>query len=273
MLKMLPPSLLLLLLLFVWTSPLVQGLASSNNRRNKPLRKRRPQETLLIEEGLHKRGFPFVIGSDESGTGCIAGPIVTASCCITHLSSVVIPGVDDAKRLSKKQRNQIYQQILQNQSGIVWGVASRSNQVIDDVSLEQATKECFQESIDRVMQQIITGQDASKTNACMDDQFYCITDGHKSPKILLHDKISIPSRAWKGGDETVYSVALASIIARVHHESLLQEIVTPELRADYQFDRHKGYATREHLQALHTHGPSPIHRLSCKPVKDRLHNQ
>jgi ribonuclease HII len=247
----------------------VTSLAS--NKRQLPLRKRSLKDALQIEEGLYKRGFRYIIGSDESGTGCIAGPIVTASCCcVTGCASssrILIEGVDDAKRLTRTLRRDIYQVILDHPDHFAWAVATRSNQVIDELSLEQATKECFQESIENVVQQIKHTHGEAVVQE-QDDQslFYSICDGHKSQKLISNDS-RIPSRAWKAGDEVVYTVALASIIARCHHEQIMEDMALQY--KGYWLEDNEGYPSRQHIEALHAHGPSPVHRQSCKPVKDR----
>ena len=258
-------SILLLLLLHASSIHLCVSLASRQDlKKQKPLRQRK--DTLSVERHLqHIRGYRYVIGSDDSGRGCIAGPVVTASCCIVgdlqDENAVIIPEVDDSKLLSRESRNRIYETILSRPKSFVWAVASRSNQDIDATSMDQATQECFQETIESVINQL-QELDGKNMPPLEDDnimRFYSIIDGHKSPKI------SISSRPWKGGDEMVYSVALASILARVTHEYIMENTSIPL----YGFEDNHGYPTRSHIQALHQHGPSAIHRKSCKPVQGR----
>ena len=96
----------------------------------------------------------------------------------------------------------------------------------------------------------------------MKDLVYSIVDGHKSPA-----KLPVTSRPYKAADEIVYSVSLASIIARRHHEIIMEDLATQYPL--YCFEDHGGYPTRGHIEALHRHGPSSVHRMSTKPVKDR----
>ena len=263
-------------LVFGFQLPPSECLASKTRKKSLPLRKRPLRDTLVIEQDLQQRGFRFIIVSDESGRGCIAGPVVAASCCciVPDLFSrsttsnknpspdVFIEGVDDSKVLTKASRERIYQEILNRPDAFVWSVAVRSNEQIDDTSLEQATQDCFQDCIETVMEQLQTRFDLTTNEEDLNNDFYSIVDGHKSPA-----KLSITSRPYKGADEIVYSVALASIIARCHHETIMSDLGI--LHPLYRFESHGGYPTRDHVQALHQHGPSSVHRMSCKPVKDR----
>jgi len=256
-------KLLLFVVIILQSTPSAICLAGNNsNKRHKPLAKRSTKDALIIEQGLKERGFSYVIGSDESGRGCIAGGLITASCCILEAATEsIIQGVDDSKRLTKESRDRIHQEILSKPDIFVWSVATKSSQEIDDITLEQATQDCFQESIDDVIQQLRQRVDFNPKNV-EHTSIYSIIDGNKSPNLN-----PITSRAWKRGDEMVYSVALASIIARCHHEKIITGLAA-EFPL-YQFDKNGCYASRQHTEALHQHGPSPVHRQSCKPVKGR----
>jgi ribonuclease HII len=306
----------------------------------------RPNDPLSVERDfLRDDDKDFIIGSDESGTGCLAGPIVTASCCIlldfdvkhslssTSSSSVSsyqpIPGVDDGKLLTTTQRQAIYQQIVADSSSssdnddvddsddddrrchYVWTIASRTAAEIDAApSFHRAIMDCFQESIQsladkleaRFMKKLdgsafsAAGGNISSSARILHDKIYSIVDGDASPK-----NVSVTSRPWVRGDATVYTVALASILARVTRDTLMQQEaahfyntsnsdnksssddadddsnennnnVNRNFRADdyYGFYTHGGYPSRQHLEALHRYGPSLLHRKSCKPVQDRL---
>jgi ribonuclease HII len=208
-----------------------------------------------VEKGLNKRGFHPIIGSDESGTGSIAGPVIAASCCIlTEDWSDYIPidGVDDSKAVSPEERERIYEEVVSQPDVYNWEIAYRSNQEIDDVNILMATMECFKESIEKVTERLPE-----------DHQAYSIVDGQKTPKLA----VKVPCRPWVKGDAEVYTVALASILAKVSIDRLAAEwhATYPE----YGFDVHKGYATRDHIEAIHRYGPCPLHRLSFKSLKGR----
>jgi ribonuclease HII len=227
------------------------------NVNHKPLRLRRSDPIQIERELVAKRGYEYVVGSDESGCGCLAGPIATASCCIvTDLSAYVpIEGVDDSKLLSPDDRERIYNFVVNNPEIYQWSITTRSNEDIDATSVQDATIDGFQESIETLASKI-----PSRT-ASDQQSLYSIVDGHRSPRLPF------TSRPWKGGDAIVYTVALASILARVTHDIIMHQAAKDY--PDYGFQDHRGYPTRSHVLALHNLGPCPLHRKSCKPVQGK----
>lgn len=208
-----------------------------------------------IETDLHKRGFQYVIGSDEAGRGCIAGPVVVASCCCLSTTETTIRSVDDSKNLSEEERNRIYNEIMRQPGHYAWTVAQASNLDIDDdeSNILKATMEAFRESVVSLVQDYDMPM----------NETYSIVDGKKIPKL----GIPVPCRPYVKGDSKVYTVALASIIAKVTRDKIMKE--AHELYPEYRFDENKGYPTRDHIQAIHTNGPCPLHRMSFKPLKGR----
>eukprot|EP00521_Asterionellopsis_glacialis_P010942 CAMPEP_0195306846 /NCGR_PEP_ID=MMETSP0707-20130614/37410_1 /TAXON_ID=33640 /ORGANISM="Asterionellopsis glacialis, Strain CCMP134" /LENGTH=215 /DNA_ID=CAMNT_0040371075 /DNA_START=167 /DNA_END=814 /DNA_ORIENTATION=- len=211
---------------------------------------------MAAEAGLRDRGFRYVIGSDESGRGCIAGPVVAASCCILTdpLSEYTpLPGVDDSKLLEKDERDRIFEHIISHPETYAYSVAEVSNTHIDEVNILKATMDCFRICI----------EDLAKQENFPLEETYSIVDGKKAPKL----EMKFTSRPWVRGDAEVHTIALASIIAKVTRDRIMTELdgVYPE----YSFGIHKGYPSRDHIVALHTHGPCAIHRQSTKPVKSR----
>lgn len=213
-------------------------------------------DILWVEKGLKKdRNFFPILGSDESGRGCVAGPVVAATCailCDDWNDYTPIPDVRDSKELAPEQRQAIYDQVVASPDTYAWSVAERSHQVIDESNILLATMECFKDSIEQVVAQLSGDHNA-----------YSIVDGKKGPKL----SIDIPSRPWVQGDKEVYSVALASIIAKVSRDRMSKE--WHRLYPEYGFDVHNGYATKDHVEAIHRYGPCPIHRLSFKTLKGR----
>jgi ribonuclease HII len=230
---------------------------ASNNINHRPLRQRRSNPMQIEKELVAKRGYEYVIGSDESGCGCLAGPIIAASCCIvTDLSTYVpIDGVDDSKLLSLDERERIYSQVMNHPEIYQSSITTRSNEDIDASSVQDATISGLQESIE-----ILVSRMPSRSN---NDQksLYSIIDGHRSVRLPF------TSRPFKGGDAIVYTVALASILARVTHDRIMLQAAKDF--PVYEFLDNGGYASPSHLVALHKHGPSPLHRQSCKPVRGR----
>ena len=208
-------------------------------------------QTQSVEKNLQKRGFRYIIGSDEAGRGCIAGPVVVASCCC--LLSGNINGVDDSKNLNETARLAIFQEIQSSPSIYAWTMAEASNLDIDKTNILQASLSAFRESIETLVEKYDLPFNTT----------YSIVDGNKTPKL----SVPIPCRPWVKGDANVYTVACASVIAKVTRDQLMME--AHKLFPEYGFDKNKGYPTRDHIQAIHTHGPCPLHRMSFKPLKGR----
>ena len=217
------------------------------------LSKRSAQNVLSVERSLVDRGITSIIGSDESGTGCIAGPIVCCSVCIrSDLQDYqILSGVNDCKVLDADARQAIHQHLMDNPQTYSVTVAVRDNQQIDNADAQSVTLDAFRETIEAIVEK--GGENVT---------FYSIVDGIRSPKHL-----SIPSRPMKQADATVYTVALASVVARVTRDTLMSAYTAQY--PQYGFDRNGGYPTRDHVEAIHLYGPSPIHRRSTKPVKGR----
>lgn len=219
-------------------------------------------DSMQVERNLQRRGFKYIVGSDEAGRGCIAGPVVTASCCILAdltaeetLMFRAITGVNDSKQVKEQRRHEIYQEMLELPEIYVWRVAERSNIQIGASNILKATMDSFQESIEGLLSQY----------QLPIDQTYSIVDGKTRPKLSTS---SLPCRAWVRGDAEVYSVALASVIAKVVRDRMM--VQAHERYPQYGFDIHKGYPTRDHILAIHKYGPVPeLHRMSFKPLRGR----
>lgn len=215
---------------------------------------RKSNDILAAEKSLNERGFHPIIGSDESGRGCIAGPVIAASCCILTDWGEYKPidGVGDSKALSSAERERIYEEVVSSPHIYVWEIAQRSNKEIDDSNILIATMECFKESIEKVTEKLPEDHNA-----------YSIVDGKKGPKL----SVKVPCRPWVQADKDVYTVSLASILAKVSRDRLSKS--WHETYPEYGFDAHNGYAVRNHIEAIHRHGPCPLHRLSFKSLKGR----
>lgn len=222
-------------------------------------RKRNELCTLTVESELRNRGYQYIIGSDESGRGCIAGPVVVASCCILseNLSGyAAIPEVDDSKALSREERHRIFELILNQPDVYGWNVAICNNTEIDETDILISTMKCFSECVEGLVVNI--GMDV--------DEGYSIIDGNKNAKLTGKAK-GLSCRPWIKADKEVYTVALASIIAKVTRDQIMNE--AHDLYPLYNFDKNKGYATKDHVIAVHTHGPCPLHRMSFRALKNR----
>lgn len=242
----------------------------NNDKKNNKTRRRiktSPDNVLAVEKDLIEFGGYYpIIGSDESGRGSIAGPVVAASCAIIVSKEDFwsnyqpIEGVGDSKTLTPETRQRIYNEIINQPNVYAWKVATRSNTEIDKSNILLAAMEAFSESIE----QLVLESSLVESNQAT---AYSIVDGKKSPKLSPNVQKTIPCRPWVKGDAEVYTVALASIIARVTIDQLSKE--WHELYPQYRFDVHKGYATKEHIEAIHKYGPCPLHRMSFKSLKGR----
>lgn len=175
-----------------------------------------------------------VAGLDEVGRGPLAGPVVT--CCIIMPPEPLIEGVNDSKKLSEKKREQLYDVILK--TAVAYGIGIKDEKVIDEVNILNATKLAFAE--------------AYRNMGCEADA--ALVDAVKG--------LDIPCRQMPliHGDALSYSIACASIIAKVHRDRLMVEY--DEKYPGYGFAKHKGYGTAEHIAALKELGPCEIHRRS-----------
>ncbi len=190
-------------------------------------------DTLSYEKELLSCGYALIAGMDEAGRGPLAGP-VTAACCIPDLSSI-IDGVDDSKKLTEKKREALFDMITYNAIG--YSVVNVENCDIDNINILNATKKAMSEAVNTIF---------------------------PYPQYLLVDAVKydfgVPYKAIIHGDALSYSIAAASIIAKVTRDRLMMQYA--EKFPEYGFERHKGYGTKEHIEAIKKYGPCPIHRMT-----------
>ncbi|KLU61074.1 ribonuclease HII [Peptococcaceae bacterium CEB3] len=193
---------------------------------------------LQVEEGLWQQGFLLVAGLDEAGRGPLAGPVFAAACILP--ARFRLPGLNDSKLLSVKKREALFP-LIQAQA-LAWAVAEASVEEIDSLNILQATKLAMVRAVD----------------ALRVKPHYLLIDALELP-------LALPQRGLIGGDRLSASIAAASILAKVERDKLMERL--DALYPGYGFARHKGYGTREHLQALQELGPCPAHRRSFAPVR------
>lgn len=187
-------------------------------------------------------------------------PVVAVSCTIlTPLGDYEpIQNVDDSKALGEQAREDIYNLVVSQPEVYKFRVAMRSVSSIDSRNILLATMECFRECI----LGLVEDEDL------LLDETYGIVDGKRSPK-LTGSPYTIPCRPFVKGDGQVYTVALASVIAKVTRDRMMREEIHPA-HPEYGFDDHKGYGTPRHVEAIHRYGPCKgIHRMSFKALKGR----
>lgn len=213
------------------------------------------------ERSIHKRGYTHVIGVDEVGRGSIAGPVLAVSCFIDYKDDGDFRPIDlvaDSKELSQQERLLIYDQIHdhEHQNQYRYSISQRSPKDIGETNILKATMDCFQEAI----------QDLIMKEKLPLDQAYAIVDGKSTPK-LINGPTPIPCRPYVSADKYIYTVSIASILAKVIRDNLMTEAA--QLYPEYGFDVNKGYKTKEHVEAIHKYGPCPLHRMSFKPLQYR----
>lgn len=186
-------------------------------------------------------GFRAVAGVDEAGRGCLAGPVVAAAAVVDPREP--IPGVDDSKVVPPERREWVAQRIRERARS--WAVVPVSAPDIDRINILQATK--------RAMGLALARLDPRPDCAVID--------------AVRLEEGPCPCVSLVRADAVCYSVACASILAKVERDRLMTEL--DEVYPQYGFARHKGYAAPEHLEALATYGPSPIHRLTFRSVLPR----
>lgn len=188
----------------------------------------------------------FVIGVDEAGRGPLAGSVVAAAVMLDPHSPV--PGLDDSKRLSEKRRESLFIEIQQKALG--FAIAQASCAEIDEINILQASLLAMHRAVNKLV------------GSCSQAAPMVLVDGNRCPAW------SYPSQPVVGGDRLVASIAAASILAKVSRDR--QMLALEQQFPDYGFARHKGYPTREHLEALQRLGPCPEHRRSFGPVRNCL---
>ena len=179
-------------------------------------------------------GLVFLAGVDEAGRGPLAGPVCAAACLLPR--GLEIPGLDDSKKLSPKKREELYDVIID--SSLTYGIAFASVEEIESLNILNAT---FL-AMNRAIEQLDPQPDLA------------LIDGNRN------SGIHVPSRCVVKGDSQCADIAAASILAKVTRDRYM--LTMAEQYPEYGFEKHKGYGTALHYEALHAYGPCPIHRLS-----------
>lgn len=196
---------------------------------------------LRKEKHLWKKGYKYVAGLDEAGRGPLAGPVVAAAVIIStklqFKTKSLLKEVKDSKKLSPKKREMLYK-FLTKEPNIEWGIGRVSENMIDKINILEATKLAMRKAVN---------------NLKID---YLILDGN------FKIDLDIPQKSIKKGDSKVFSIAAASIIAKVTRDRIMKRY--HKKYPEYGFDKHKGYATKFHRQVLKKHGPCKIHRMSFR---------
>lgn len=200
------------------------------------------------EKRLWKKGYKYIVGIDEAGRGPLAGPVVSGAVLILskNFKEVKkIKSVKDSKKLTEKKRGEVYTNLINN-SKLKWGIGIVSEKVIDKINILEATK----------LSMIRAIKNLEKKNKIKID--YIILDG----KMKIN--LSIAQESIIKADDKIFLVSAASIIAKVTRDRLM--IKYDALYPAYNFKKHKGYGTKEHLKNIRNNGVCKIHRKSFAPI-------
>lgn len=188
-----------------------------------------------IENEIYNSGIETICGIDEAGRGPLAGPVVVTAVIMPKDS--MIEGINDSKKVSEKKRETLYEQIINE--AIAYGVGIIDQKEIDEINILNATKKGLTTAIkelkvkpQRILVDALTGIDTC----------------------------GIPYTSIIKGDAKAYSIAAASIIAKVTRDRIMRE--WDEIYPQYGFEKHKGYGTKMHIDAIKEYGLCPLHRLS-----------
>lgn len=193
---------------------------------------RRLEAMLEYENTLDREGYRLVGGMDEAGRGPLAGPVVAA--CVIMKRDALIEGVNDSKLLTEKKREELYEKIIS--SALAHAVAVIGNEDIDSYNILQAARMAFVQAFVKMV---------VKPDALLVDAIGSLNIPVKTIQIVK-------------GDQKSYNIAAASIVAKVYRDRLMREY--DKTYPCYLFAKHKGYGTEEHMEAIRSHGPCPIHR-------------
>ena len=201
-------------------------------REEKERLERERLEGMRAYERQYEESCTYICGIDEAGRGPLAGPVVAAAVILP--AGLVIPYVNDSKKLTEKRREALYPEILEKALSVGVGVVPAAR--IDEINILQATYEAMRQAI---------GQLSVR------------------PDVLLNDAVRIPDVEIPQvpiikGDAKSISIACASVIAKVTRDRMMKEY--DAIYPEYGFAGHKGYGTAAHIAAIRQYGPSPIHR-------------
>lgn len=203
------------------------------NKKENVDKQQQTQKLVDFDREIFKK-YGLFCGIDEAGRGPLAGPVVVASCIMPLENDKIIVGINDSKKLTAKQREDLFEKIVS--TAISYRIEEVSEAVIDDINILEATKLGMKN---------------------------CIENLSVSPQLAVIDAVknvnsNILQLAIIKGDATSYSIAAASILAKVYRDRLMKKLDTKY--PQYNFAQHKGYGTKSHIELLKKFGASKIHR-------------
>jgi ribonuclease HII len=211
------------------------------------------KSTFDLENKLLNEGYRIIIGIDEAGRGPLAGPVVACAAALKNYKPGIMNHenfnlVRDSKTLSEKQREKLYDFICEN---FHVGIGICDHETIDRINILEASFLAMKKSV----------TDLGLKIKIRDIRHVILLDGNKKIPNLSQEQ-----KAIVNGDKYIKSISAASIIAKVTRDRIMREM--HDKYPQYQFDRHKGYGTKLHMDSLQKYGPCKIHRKSFRPVRD-----
>ena len=203
-----------------------------------------------IEKSFMTNNSDIILGVDEAGRGCLVGPVVAGCVWINQekFPTELLARINDSKKISEKNREDIYKHLCELSDDVfMFEYDAVSAGVIDEINILQASLLVMKNAYQKLLPRL-------KNKPVM-----TLVDGNKAPLIT-------PCHTVVSGDALSFSIAAASIVAKVNKDHLLNEI--GKKFPEFQFEKNKGYGTKAHMEALKKYGPTPCHRLSYAPVKE-----
>lgn len=188
----------------------------------------------VYEKDAYQNGIKLIAGVDEAGRGPLAGPVVAAAVILPQ--DIFIEGLNDSKKLSHEKREKLYDIIIKN--ALAYGIGMADEKCIDEINILNATIKAMEEAINKLGPQ---------------------------PELLLIDAVKLKNAGIRqlniiGGDALSISIAAASVLAKVTRDRLIAQMHSQY--PEYGFANHKGYGTKDHIEAIKKFGICPIHRVS-----------
>lgn len=204
-----------------------------------------PKDLLPLERSLHARGILAVAGVDEAGRGCLAGPVFAAAVILP--AGLVIPEVDDSKKLSPELRERLFEVI--RREAVAWSVSSVEAEEIDRINIHHASL--------KAMRLAVASLSAHPEYLLIDGKF--TLDGGTGAAPSLR---AVPQEAIIDGDARSQTIAAASILAKVSRDRWITE--EGRKYPGFRFAKHKGYGTAGHREEIRRHGLTPLHRRTFR---------
>ena len=196
---------------------------------------------ITFDKFYYNKGLRFVSGVDEAGRGPLAGPVVAAAVILSE--ETIIEEVNDSKKLTPKKREVLFDKI--KSQALSYGIGIVDNETIDKINILQATFLAMKKAL---------------TQLKINPDIVLVDGNHKIPGLEIKQEAII------SGDAKSQSIACASILAKVTRDNLMLQYA--KQYPQYLFDKHKGYGTKAHIEAIKKFGACPIHRKTFAPISN-----